>query len=154
MAEQQEMPRRRQPAERLEITHSFNPAVMELLKSIATGLGTNSKILTKLTALEKHMSLQDDKIAAFKASTDTKLAALGTSLDTIASAQTNIAADEAALLAKLNTLDDLSPASQAVLNEVTTGLTAIVTRSESAASSLKSLADSLPDEPAPTEPTT
>jgi uncharacterized FlgJ-related protein len=104
---------------------------------------------TLLTALEAHLSLQDEKIAAFKADTDAKLASLGTSLDTVASAQANIAADEAALLAKLNQMEDLTPSNQAILEAVTSGLATIVSRSQDAASSLQSLADSLPDEPAP-----
>lgn len=111
-----------------------------------------AEVLRRVGLLERHMSLQDDKIAAFKASTDAQLAALGVSLDGIGSALANIAADEKAILDKLTVLpaEDLSQASQDVLASVLDDLKKVVSKSEAQAAAVQSLADSLPDGPMPT----
>lgn len=97
------------------------------------------------------MSEQDKKIAEFKASMDAQLATLGKTLDDQAAAQSNIAADEQAILKKLEQINeqDLSPANQAVLADLLSQVTAVAQKSQAQADSLKALADSLPDEVPP-----
>lgn len=108
-------------------------------------------ILRALLNLERHMSEQDKKIAEFKASMDAQLATLGKTLDDQAAAQSNIAADEQAILKKLGEINeqDLSPANQAVLADLLSQVTAVAQKSQAQADSLKALADSLPDEVPP-----
>jgi hypothetical protein len=94
---------------------------------------TLGMILNGIHQLEKKMSLADDKITQFKADVDAKFAVLSGALD-------NIAADEARILAQLQTIPpaDLSPESQSTLAAVVTQLTAMADRSQT-------LADSIPD---------
>lgn len=94
-----------------------------------------------VAGLETHMSkIIDDKLAAFKASVDAQFAVVNTNLD-------NIVADEAGLAKQITDLQaqiaadansDLSPASQALLDQAVTDATAIAART-------KATADSVPD---------
>jgi uncharacterized coiled-coil protein SlyX len=106
-------------------------------------------ILQRLVDLETHMSKQDDAIDAAVAAANEKFTAIGSSLDTMAAAQTNIAADEAKILAELKTVptSDLTPENQAKLNGVISGLAALADRSAAQATAFQTLADSLPDAP-------
>lgn len=94
------------------------------------------EIVARLVGLENHMSQQDEKIAAFEAAANTKLAALGAAIG-------NISADEAKILADLqviNTNQELTPENQAKLDAVLDSLSTAVDKSQA-------LADSLPDGP-------
>jgi outer membrane scaffolding protein for murein synthesis (MipA/OmpV family) len=95
------------------------------------------------------MDKQTEKIDAFETQVNAKLATLGTALDTIASAQANIAADEKTLLAEVAAAvaPDLTPDNQAKLDGVLTRFTAKVDAAVAAAANLQALADSLPDAP-------
>jgi hypothetical protein len=101
---------------------------------VLSGDSRLDQILLGVVNLEKHMAAQDEKIDAFKAATDKKLAALGVAID-------NISADEAEILRKLteiNANQDLTPENQAKLDAVLASLDSAVTKSQA-------LADSLPD---------
>lgn len=113
-----------------------------------------------LQSLEARSVTQQESFDQFKAATDATLADLGASLDqmassisTIASAQANIAADEQRILDKLAQMGGLTPENQAILDAAVAGWQAVSAKAQSnaaamqaAATSLQSLADSLPDE--------
>lgn len=90
------------------------------------------RLVTEVKRIGKLMATQNESIAALKAAVETFKAAVTAGLD-------NIAKDEAAILAKLATLGDLSPENQAVVDSVVSDLNAVKTRVEE-------LAASIPDE--------
>lgn len=104
-------------------------------------------ILAGILKLEKRIMKTDDQIAAFKSDVDAKLAGIQTSLGTMASAQTDIAADEKNILDQLKNMpaDGLSPESQAILAGVVASLGTVADSSKAQADSLQSLADSIPN---------
>lgn len=108
------------------------------------------QIIAGIRRLEQKLSKTDDQIAQFKADADAQFATISTSLDTIASAQANIAADEQKILAELAAIptDGLSQASQDSLAGVITKLTGVAGQSQTQATALQTLADSIPDAPA------
>lgn len=89
----------------------------------------------------------DDQIAAFKADVDAKLSSISDSLGTMATAQTNIAADEKNILDQLKAIpsDGLSQASQDALASVVASLTTVADKSAAQATALNDLAASIPD---------
>ncbi len=111
----------------------------------------DSKLLHEIqkgiVALGEKMSKTDDQIAAFEAKTNTQLASISKDLGTMASAQANIAGDEAKILDELKNMptDGLSPASLAILDGVTSKLDTVATSSATQAKGLQDLADSIPD---------
>jgi septation ring formation regulator EzrA len=107
------------------------------------------QILEKLTALENHMATQDEAVAKIKADMDAQFSALSTSLDAIASAQANIVADEQNILSQLQTLGELTPANQAILDGIVSDMTTLTGKSQAQATALQAVADSIPDVPQP-----
>lgn len=81
---------------------------------------------------------QDESILALKTAFDTFKTGVNASLD-------NIAADEAAIQAKLATLGDLTPANQAIVDSLITDMGTLATKT-------KAIADSIPDVAPPVEP--
>ena len=137
----------------LAVTHELTPALKTWLAAqLALMHAANSATLARIeiaaSNLETQIMTVAQRITAFKADTDAQFAKLGTSLDGMATAQTNIAADEKTILAKLATIPaaDLSPESAAILAGVTTSLTSVADRSTAQATNLQTLADSIPDE--------
>ena len=90
-----------------------------------------ARILEGVLKLENQMSKQDDSITALAAAFETIKGNMSTSLD-------NISADEAAILAKLNGLDDLTPANQAKVDSITADFTTLAAKTQA-------IADSIPD---------
>ncbi len=141
------------------LRHEFVPdaGVLALLQNIAQNLTDNR---SQLQEIKEHLMTQAESFAQFKEQNDATLADLGTSLDQsaealtrIAAAQTNIAADEQRILEKLNQMGGLTPANQAILDSAIASQQVVATKAKAnadaltaAATSLQSLADSLPDE--------
>lgn len=92
-----------------------------------------AKLLAGFTQLEKALMKQDEAIQTLKTAFESFKADVNASLD-------NIAADETAILAKLGTLGDLTPANQEVIDSIVADMGALATKT-------KALADSIPDAP-------
>ncbi len=112
---------------------SADHELLTVLKLLAVQFRMNGSDLAEIKGA---LMTQDQSIKALKDSND----AFKTK---VSSALSNIAADEAAILVKVNTLSDLSPANQAVVDGIIADQTAV-------GNSIQALADSIPDE-APTE---
>jgi len=104
-------------------------------------------VLEKLKKLEELIMAQNESIQALKAAAAEQNAALNAALDQMAQAQANIAADEQTILAKLNTLGDLTPENQAIVDQVVADFKAVATKSQAQAKAFQDLADSIPETP-------
>lgn len=104
-----------------------------------------AQILAGILKLEKQMSKQDDSINALKSAFDGFKADVGATMTSISGSLDNIVADEAAQTAKLDALDGLSPANQAVVDDVIAGMQATSASLTAVSEKAKGVADSIPD---------
>ncbi len=114
------------------------------LQSIASSLGCGA-VLAEISQIKELLMTQDDSIKALKDAND----ALKTSTDAAfaeqAAALDNIKADEAAILAKIGGLSDLSPANQAIVDGVVADSKALSAKIQAQSDAVKAVADSIPD---------
>jgi len=121
------------------------------LQSIVAGLGNGpalAAIQLQLHSIEEKLMTQNESIAALKAANDALKQTAVAGFQQLGDALTNIKADEAAIIAKLGQMGDLSAENQAIVDGVIADAQALAISIQQQADAAKAVADSIPDEPA------
>ena len=121
------------------------------LQSIVAGLGNGpalAAIQQQLHSIEEKLMTQNESIAALKAANDALKQTAVAGFQQLGDALTNIKADEAAIIAKLGQMGDLSAENQAIVDGVIADAQALAISIQQQADAAKAVADSIPDEPA------
>lgn len=108
-------------------------------------------VLESLSRLEFNAMKKDEAFQAIKAQNDVLRGIATDGFKSIGESLENIKADEARQTEKLNQLDDLSPAQQAIVDEVLADSKTFGEKVQAAADAVKGVADALP-EPIEVEP--